>query len=116
VRRPSRGTEVSLGRGVMGRLGSWLTMAAIGNHRSGTTAHMTKGLALDGGLGPDSGSMIARKLGMARSIGLASGLRQVRVSKVELKGVWVITNLLDRSVMRAPTSQLDLELALIVGS
>jgi hypothetical protein len=75
----------------MVRRGSLVTTAMGGNVRSRSATHMAKELqlswvyALDGGLGPHSGSIIARKQDMAHSIGLASELRQGIVSRVELK-------------------------------
>jgi hypothetical protein len=113
----------------MSRPGSSVTTAMGGNVSLRTSVHMAKGLqlsrvlAMDSGLGPYSGSIMARTLDCCRRrvmhqtrfIGLASRLRQ-RVSRWELKVAWAIINLLDLNIMRAFISQLDLELALIVGS
>jgi hypothetical protein len=91
VRRPSRETAVSLGCSVIVRCGSLVTAVMGGKVRSRSAAHMAKELqlscvhALEGGVGPHSGSIIARKLDMAQSVGLASELRQGSVSRVELK-------------------------------
>jgi hypothetical protein len=75
----------------MVRRGSLVTTVMGGNVRSRSAAHMAKELqlswvkALEGGLGLHSGCIIARKLDMAQSIGLASELRQGSVIRVELK-------------------------------